>query len=228
MVGEKPYLEYYGHLLRLDRRQAGEVVARYLDEQGDVVGLFVDVFMAALVHTGSEWERGKITVAHEHFISQVTSDQVRQLGPRLRVGPRLHAITPPEGPVAVASCVPGERHSIGLMMVCDVLRAAGFDVHELGEGGPPRAIKDFVLQSRADLLCLSCAVDIYLPDAADLIAMVRMAQPGITVAVGGAALRGKGDRVLRFLNADYTGADARKVQRLIPTWTGPHRQPVTS
>lgn len=225
MAGETPYLEYYEHLLRLDRRQAGEVVTRYLAEQGDVIGLFVDVLMAALVHTGSEWERGKITVAHEHFISKVTSDLVRQVGPRLR------ASAPPDsggGPVAVASCVSGERHSIGLMMVCDVLRAAGIDVHELGEGAPPEAIRDFVLQSRADLLCLSCALDIHLPDAADLIGMVRHARPGIAVAVGGAALRGKGDRILRFLNADYIGADAREIQRLVPTWSGPRGPLVTT
>lgn len=228
MAGGTPYLEYYDHLLRLDRRQAEQVVARYLAEQGDVVGLFVDVLMAALEHTGSEWERGKITVAHEHFISKVTSDLVRRFGPRHRVGPRLHASPPPEATVAVASCVSGERHSIGLMMVCDVIRAAGINVHELGEGAPPEAIRDFVLQSRADLLCLSCAMDFHLPDAADLIAMVRQARPGIAVAVGGAALRGKDDRVLRFLDADYTGADAREVLRLVSTWSGPRGMLVTA
>lgn len=215
MTAESAYLEYYEHLLRLDRRGAEEVATRFLAERDDVVALFVDVLMPAMHHVGSEWERGRITVAQEHFVSAATTDLVRKFGPR------LHAGEPRDASVAVAACVPGERHSIGLAMISDVLRAVGIHVHELRETTQAKAIRDFVLRSRADLLCLTCTIDVHLPAAVDLIALVRQARPGIAVVVGGGAIRGRDERILRSLDADYVAADAREVLRLIPSWSGP-------
>ena len=54
---------------------------------------------------GREWEAGRISVAHEHYISEVTRDVIRQYGPR--TWPEAAA----GGPVAVTCCVPRERHS---------------------------------------------------------------------------------------------------------------------
>ena len=63
-------------------------------------GLYVDVLMPAMVHTGREWEADRISVAHEHYISEVTRDLIRQYGPR------LYADLDEDGPVAVATCAP--------------------------------------------------------------------------------------------------------------------------
>ena len=148
----------------------------------------------------------------EHYISEVTRDVVRQYGPRAR--PQAAA----GAPVAVACCVPRERHGLGLMMVADALRAGGVGVHLLGEGLPAAAVIEFVARVDAELLGLSCAMDIHLPEVADLIAGARRAVPGLKVAFGGAVLRDRGDAVRAGVGADWTARDVREVRRVLPDW----------
>ncbi|HEX8200890.1 MAG TPA: cobalamin B12-binding domain-containing protein, partial [Isosphaeraceae bacterium] len=208
-----PDLEYYRRLLSFDWPGAIAVVDRYLAERvGDVEGLYAEVLAPALVHTGREWEQGRISVAHEHYISEVTRDVIR------RHGRRLWEHAPGSGPVAVACCVPGERHTIGLMMVCDVLAAGGLIVHMLGESAPREAIRDFVVQCGAELLCLSCTLDVFLPDAVDLIGRVRAAGPGLGVVIGGAAFGARGESLARLVGADYFAADIRALRHRLPGW----------
>jgi methanogenic corrinoid protein MtbC1 len=118
-------------------------------------------------------------------------------------------------PVAVACCAPGERHVVGLMMVCDVLRARGLTVHMLGEGAPAESIRDFSLESRARLLCISCALTVHLPEAMEVIQHVRSACPDIVVLAGGAAFRGSPDRARR-LGADHYAPNVRALQQAMP------------
>lgn len=91
-------------------------------------------------------------------------------------------------------------------------------MHALGESLPAQAIADFVAEAHADLLCVSCALAVHLPDASDLVALARQPRPGLAVAVGGAALRDRGDKIRDFLGADFSAPDAREVQRLLPDW----------
>ncbi len=198
--------------MTLDRSDAEAIAESYLADGGSVEGLYADVFMPAMDHSGRQWQLGRITVAHEHYISEVTRDLVG------RYGPRMYAGVPVRGPVAVLGCVPGERHSIGLMMIGDVFRAGGLVVHALGEGAPSEAIAEFVAEVGADLIGLSCALDIRLPDLADLIPLVRHARPGIGVAVGGLAIRCGGESLGRRLGADYHAADVREASDRIPGW----------
>lgn len=204
-----PALTYYELLLRLDRRGAADVVRGYLDAGGDLEGLYADVLMPALVHAGEEWQADRISVAHEHYISEVTRDLIRQYGHE----PWAGALS--GGPVAVACCAPGERHTLGLLMVCDLLRGGGIDVHALGEGAPAESVRDFAAQVEADLLCLSVALEVHLPEAADLVALVRAARPEIVVLAGGRAFGGDAGRA-RAIGADRFAPGAREAARLVP------------
>ncbi len=212
MTGDPAYLMYYRSLRALNRGHAEAIVERYLADGGSVEGLYADVLMPAMDYSGRQWQLGRISVAHEHYISEVTRDLVG------RYGPRMYADVPVRGLVAVLGCVPGERHTIGLMMIADVFRAGGLAVHALGEGLPSEAIAEFVAEDGADLIGLSCALDIRLPDLADLIPLVRHARPGIGVAVGGLAIRSGGESMGRRLGADYDAADVREARHRMPDW----------
>jgi methanogenic corrinoid protein MtbC1 len=216
MADYPPHLEYVNHLLRLDRRAAEGVVDRFLEHGGDVAGVYADILMPALIHTGREWEHDRISVAHEHYISEVTRELIRSLGPRMW----SHAEG--EGPSAVACCAPGERHVLGLLMVRDVLRSSGVTVHLLGEGAPAEAIRDFVVESRADWLCLSCTLGLHLPEVAQLIAMVRKERPDVLILLGGSAFDGHPERA-QLLGADRYAPDVRALQDLIPDLVGSSR-----
>jgi methanogenic corrinoid protein MtbC1 len=209
VAGQPLYLQYYQRLRQMDRWGAIDLVEQYLSGAGDVEGLYADILMPALVHAGSEWEADRISVAHEHYISEVTRDLIR------RVGRRMWAHVPNHGPVALACCAPGERHVMGLMMIGDVLRAEGLTVHTLGEGAPADAVASFAAEIRADLLCVSCGLPTHLPDTGDLIALVRASRPDILVIAGGNAFVGSRLTAER-MGADFFAADVREARRVLP------------
>lgn len=79
-----PHLEYFERLLSLDRSGALKLVDRFLSEHdNDVAVLYSKVLVPALIHTGEQWLEDRISVAHEHYISEVTRDLILRYGPRL-------------------------------------------------------------------------------------------------------------------------------------------------
>src|SRR4051812_46855722 len=97
-------LQLSGRLAALDRRGAFALVDDYLAGQPDVVGLYADVLEPALIHAGGEWERNRISVAHEHYISEAARDLIR------RHGPHPGSEAPEPVATAVACGSPRERH----------------------------------------------------------------------------------------------------------------------
>lgn len=205
-----PHLAYFDRLVQLDRPGAMSLVERFLVEHdGNVVSLYDEVLVPALIHTGQEWQEDRISVAHEHYIIEVTRDLILRHGPRIWARPDVITGT------AVACCAPHERHVLGLMMASDILRAAGLEVHLLGEGAPSESIRDFVAEFRASVLALSVSLTEHLDEAAWLIAQSRSVSPSLLVIAGGRALSQLDDPRSR-IGADFVACDLQALHRQLP------------
>jgi DNA-binding transcriptional MerR regulator len=86
-----------------------------------------DVLMPFLREMGERWSRGEISVAQEHFASNVVRARLAALG---RGWGRGH------GPRALLACAPGEQHDIPLMAFGVVLHRNGWRVSYLGAATP--------------------------------------------------------------------------------------------
>ena len=86
-----------------------------------------EIVLAALAEVGDRWAEGEMSVAHEHFCSEVLRG--RLLG--LARGWTIEA-----GPLALLACPPGERHDLGLLAFGVALRDAGWRVAYLGHDTP--------------------------------------------------------------------------------------------
>jgi DNA-binding transcriptional MerR regulator len=93
----------------------------------DLEEVIRSALMPLLVDLGEQWADGTITVAHEHFASNL----LRQ---------RLAAMTlswgSGAGPLAVLACPPGERHDIPLLCLGLLLGRRGWRVRFLGADTP--------------------------------------------------------------------------------------------
>src|SRR6201999_3723609 len=86
-----------------------------------------EILTPLLATVGDRWERGEISVAEEHFLSETV---------RSRLG---HLLADTGGGVrgsAVLACAPGEQHELGLMMVAIGLRRDGWKIFYLGANTP--------------------------------------------------------------------------------------------
>ena len=143
--------------------------------------LFGEVLQLALTELGRRWEHGELLVAQEKEVSELARDLIADLSLR-------HARTPTDGPALVAACVEGERHELGLRMICGLFRAEGYAVHYLGADVAPRFLLEAVQLHRPAVVLLSAKLAKNLPavkDAVDSLAAGIAPEHLPPVVVGG-------------------------------------------
>jgi MerR family transcriptional regulator, light-induced transcriptional regulator len=90
-----------------------------------------DVVTPYLHDLGERWERGDVTVAQEHFASNVLRGRLTALARAWDRG---------GGPRAVLACVAGERHDLPLVSFGLTLRGLGWRIAYLGADTPTASI----------------------------------------------------------------------------------------
>ncbi|WP_243398401.1 MerR family transcriptional regulator [Deinococcus koreensis] len=159
--------------------------------------MLLSVISPSLVDIGLRWERGEITIAHEHQASSFL---------RSRLSALMDAEVQGEaGPLVVVACAPGEQHELGLMMVTLALRRRGVRVAFVGADTPLRDLGIYARQRGAAAVALTLQGDWAL-------APTRAQRPelddlGLPVFLGGALLNSRPE-LADELRGIYAGPDA--------------------
>jgi MerR family transcriptional regulator, light-induced transcriptional regulator len=109
-----------------------------------------DVVLRCLSDIGDAWARGDMTVAEEHFASQLIRERLLALARDWDGG---------RGPRAVLACPSGERHDIGLICFGIVLSRNGWRITFLGSDTPIDALTGAVAALEPDLIVLSATLE---------------------------------------------------------------------
>ena len=162
---------------------AAEIVVREAMEAGLGAAEIDDEIIApALWLVGELWERGEISVADEHLASEISLRVVALHREVTRV-----ALSRRAQRVMLATPA-GELHTIGLRMVGELLREAGYPIVMLGANVPGRALVASVRRHRPDILCLSAT----LPGMSGLVYRaideVHQVVPSTQFIIGGRSL----------------------------------------
>ena len=92
-----------------------------------------DVVLPYLHRLGERWEDGEISVAQEHFASNLLRGRLLGLAQGWGQG---------RGPGAVLACLPGEQHELGLLAFGVALHRRGWRITYLGTNSPIGAVAD--------------------------------------------------------------------------------------
>ena len=131
----------------LDEPAAQAVLDRLLSDF-TVETVLRDVLMPYLQELGERWERGSVTVAQEHFASNLLRGRLASLARGWGHG---------HGPRAVLACPPGERHDLGLLVFGIALNRNGWRVGYLGADTPLEELINTAVDTSADLVVLAAA-----------------------------------------------------------------------
>jgi MerR family transcriptional regulator, light-induced transcriptional regulator len=133
-----------------------------------------EIVMPYLRDLGERWERGEVSVAQEHFASNVLRGRLLALarGWGRGVGPR-----------ALLACAPGEHHELGLIAFGLALRTHGWRIEYLGAATPLDTIGDVASSLEVDLVVVSAVTPERIAEHA---AELRQIAHGWRLAVGGA------------------------------------------
>jgi DNA-binding transcriptional MerR regulator len=178
-------------LERFDDAPAGRVLDRLLGvfSPGAVLR---DVVLPYLRGVGERWQCGHATVAQEHFASAFIEAWMLSLS---RVWGRSG------GHRAVLACVPGERHTLGLLACGLALRDLGWRITYLGADTPVTALDEATEAVGGDVVVLSCALPATLAAAAPGLRDLTRRR---ALAIGGA---GAADARLSWLTSRVLPAD---------------------
>jgi MerR family transcriptional regulator, light-induced transcriptional regulator len=117
---------------RLDEQAANAALDRLFSAY-TVETVLQDVVMPYLHRLGERWEAGEVSVAQEHFASNLIRGRLLGLAQGWGQG---------RGPGAVLACLPGEQHELGLLAFGVALHRRGWPVTYLGTNSPIGAVAD--------------------------------------------------------------------------------------
>jgi methanogenic corrinoid protein MtbC1 len=172
---------YLEKLLEGARHEAMQLVVDAASGGVRLADLYDGVLRMVQHEVGRLWQSGRLSVAMEHYITGV--NQVLMA----RLYPIAAAARSDTGPVFVGACVAGERHELGLRMVCDLLELEGWNAVFLGADTPLDAVVEAIGAHRPAVLGLSVTLGFNVPAVRRFIAAVRAQVHGgrLFVIVGG-------------------------------------------
>lgn len=133
--------------------EAAEVVLARLFWDIPLSAGVTGVVLPFLREVGDRWEAGTLSVAHEHFVSDMLR---RKLFVLSSVPPHqvLEDASAPS-PVVLLACPPGERHDLVLLCVALMLRERGVRARFLGADTPVPAVLSAARAASADAVVLA-------------------------------------------------------------------------
>ena len=151
-----------------------------------------DIVLPYLHELGQRWEQGTVSVAQEHFASNVIRGRLAGLARGWGAG---------TGPKAVLACPPDEMHDLSLMAFGIVLNRLGWNVTYLGINTPVSELAQTVDATRPDLVVLAATVSARFEAIEAELRELGRHSP-LALAGAGASLALAEDAGARFLAGD--------------------------
>jgi MerR family transcriptional regulator, light-induced transcriptional regulator len=146
--------------------------------------LLRDLLLPYLQDLGDRWEEGSVTVAQEHFASNVVRGRLLGLARGWGQG---------GGPLAVLACAPGEHHDLALIAFGLALRARGWRIAYVGPDTPLETLRETAQSLEPRLVVVSATAPRHLSRLGDELAALgrdaplALAGAGATPALAEAA-----------------------------------------
>ncbi len=181
------YQQYLDGLLKYDQQLCRQNFQQWMDSSPELRSLYEQLVQRSLYEVGELWERGRISVATEHFATATTESLLNMVYPRLFLQPRV-------GKTAVVACVANEHHQIGGKLVADIFELHGWRGYFLGANTPIRDLIDLVAEKKPDVVALSVTVAFSMESLLSAITELRTHYPDVPILVGGQAFRWGGQQ----------------------------------
>jgi len=173
-------------LVQHARRFEGDVIARELRAAAEDLGprAFVDTIIGPLLEAvGRAWVDGELDIRHEHYLSGLLEDVLREMRGKISV--------PARAPVVVLATLSGEAHGFGLQVLSLYLRTLGVRAEVVGTHTPAHEIAAAAEELGAAAVALSVSMSTGGVDTDRVIADLRRLLPeGVRLLVGGRGARG--------------------------------------
>jgi methanogenic corrinoid protein MtbC1 len=145
-----------------------------------VADVYLKVLVPAQQEVGQLWHDGNLGIAEEHLVSETTRQLMMLLA-------GTYAPQAAAGRTVLAAAVAGNAHDLGLRVVADLFRLAGWKCLFLGANVPGEEIARAAQAYRADVVVLNATLTTQLRTLGDSIVLIRRIAPAAKILIGGLA-----------------------------------------
>ncbi|WP_256760643.1 MerR family transcriptional regulator [Cohnella sp. WQ 127256] len=183
----------YEDLIRFNTLQANEIIDLAFSLY-DFENVFQHILVPVLYRIGTDWESGLLSVAQEHFASQLILHRFTQL---FRILP-----TDQRFPKVLAFCPEEEHHQIGLMHFSLFLKKKGFEVIYLGPNTPVSGLSRIIEMKKISIITISVTDPKHVRPLDKWIEATLKDYPALKFILGGSAYT-MDNTILQIPNVHY-------------------------
>lgn len=200
---EKPIVE---KLADLEEEAFLSLVRQELDAGADPMTILEDC-RAGMVLVGKRFEGGTYFISDLMMAGELFKQATEILGPKMQLSGDAS-----RGKVVVGT-VKGDIHDIGKDLVVGMLRAANYDVYDLGVDVPPEKFIAVLKETGAPVLGLSALITTAFESMKDTVQAIKEAgmRSQVKIMIGGGPIN---QEVVEYSGADDWGADAQEAVTL--------------
>lgn len=180
-------------------------------EQGEEPLSILESCREGMIVVGQRYEEGDYFISDLMMAGEIFKRATQILTPQLKAGSGTSS-----GKVVVGT-VKGDIHDIGKDLVVALLRAANFEVLDLGVDVPAQRFVDTVKETGAPVLGLSGLLTISFDGMRDTIAQLEQAglRSHVKVMIGGGPVTAK---ICEYTGADGWATDAQSAVTMANRW----------
>ena len=200
---EKPIVQ---KLADLEEEAFLNLLQEELDGGADPAAILEDC-RAGMVLVGKRFEENTYFISDLMMAGELFKQATNLLGPKMQLSGDAS-----RGKVVVGT-VKGDIHDIGKDLVVGMLKAANYDVHDLGVDVPPENFIDVLKETKARVLGLSALLTTAFESMKDTVDAIKEAgiRSEVKIMIGGGPVN---QEVVEYSGADDWGADAQEAVTL--------------
>lgn len=170
-------------LLNGEEQEAIVMIWSLKPDAGNLLFIYEEVLMKAMITIGDMWASGRVGVAVEHFASHVVHKIIAMLS-------TIPAEMPKRGGKAVCISLGDETHTIGIKMISEFLNLRGIQSFYIGAQVPVDSLIELLLKKKAGILAVSATMSDHLEDLGTLTKLIRRNPKlnDLKIILGGQAL----------------------------------------
>ena len=183
-----------------------ELVRQELDAGADPMTILEDC-RAGMVLVGKRFEENTYFISDLMMAGELFKQATKMLGPKMQLSGDTG-----RGRVVVGT-VKGDIHDIGKDLVVGMLKAANYDVYDLGVDVPPEKFIEVIKETAAPVVGLSALITTAFESMKDTVDAIKEAgiRSQVKIMIGGGPVN---QEVVEYSGADDWGADAQEAVTL--------------
>lgn len=205
---EALHLQLIDLLLSGDETTSTDMIMTAFKQGNKTLKLIECVYVPMLKTTGLMWQKGEISIADEHFISNLIDRWLAMTGTATQ--------SPKKSYSAVFIVPSGEEHVLILKMIKEYFRLSNWKTYYLGNSIPFSSLSPFIELNKIDLVVMSVLMQSHVNSTEDLIQSLKAqnVRHSPKILIGGSAID-DAPHAIKGLKADYYAANIEDLNELI-------------